>query len=74
MNTKNQSKTELVSDVGKTGFEPATSRTPCARATGLRYIPSFHLFSVEAKYRLAPLFLIFFSSSIALDRVDTSIL
>jgi hypothetical protein len=25
--------------VGMTGFEPATSRTPSERATGLRYIP-----------------------------------
>jgi hypothetical protein len=26
-------------DVGTTGFEPATSCTPCKRATGLRYVP-----------------------------------
>ncbi len=29
--------------VGKTGFEPATSRPPGARATGLRYIPNYIL-------------------------------
>ena len=26
--------------VGTTGFEPATSCTPCKRATGLRYVPN----------------------------------
>lgn len=29
----------LSSQVGTTGFEPATSCTPCKRATGLRYVP-----------------------------------
>lgn len=29
--------------VGTTGFEPATSCTPCKRATGLRYVP-FNLY------------------------------
>ena len=29
--------------VGMTGFEPATSRPPDERATGLRYIPFFLL-------------------------------
>ena len=28
--------------VGMTGFEPATSRPPDARATRLRYIPMFY--------------------------------
>ena len=41
--------------VGATGFEPATSCTPCKRATKLRYAP----IAVESEYyqrtRLAPL-------------------
>ncbi len=32
----------LSSQVGTTGFEPATSCTPYKRATGLRYVPNFN--------------------------------
>ena len=36
-------KVTFLSLVGMTGFEPATSRPPDERATGLRYIPMFLL-------------------------------
>ena len=40
-NRTNENKSHLSCDVGMTGFEPAASRPPDERATGLRYIPNF---------------------------------